>query len=371
MYGNLAYGHSANEQLPLFHLAAGVTSVLSPGSGNPEGEIALRNRIDAGDSAGPRIFAAGEYIEMAPTRAPGMPTVETREEARLKINHWASRGADAIKIYAGMRGEILDAAVARAHAHGARVTAHLGATGWADAIRSGVDVIYHGVYSFPEIEPEWMDPKAIGMINFAPPEFDKYYKAIVEADLSQPKIRELFRLAAAAKVVFVPTVVALEPYDAEKQRMPDQKQFYSAEGWQVVEKRLQSPKKQYAVLLTKKNMEFVRLAHEAGCMLSTGTDLTNFQILPGFALWREIELFAEAGLKPMDVLRAATFNGAYAVGRSDSLGTVEGGKLADFVILNANPLENISNVRSVHRVVKGGVVYDPQELLKRLKGRVH
>jgi imidazolonepropionase-like amidohydrolase len=83
-----------------------------------------------------------------------------------------------------------------------------------------------------------------------------------------------------------------------------------------------------------------------------------------------MEIFAEAGLTPMDVLKAATWNGAYAVGRTDQLGSVEAGKLADFVILRANPLDNISNVRQVHRVVKGGVVYDPEKLLKPLVGKV-
>jgi adenine deaminase len=72
----------------------------------------------------------------------------------------------------------------------------------------------------------------------------------------------------------------------------------------------------------------------------------------------------------MEVLKAATWNGIYAIGRTDQLGSIEPGKLADFVILNANPLESIINVRQVYRVVKGGVVYDRDKLLNGLVGLV-
>jgi imidazolonepropionase-like amidohydrolase len=84
-----------------------------------------------------------------------------------------------------------------------------------------------------------------------------------------------------------------------------------------------------------------------------------------------MEIFAEAGLKPMEVLQAATYNGAWAIGRTDLIGSLEPGKAADFVILNANPLDNISHIRQVFRVAKNGVIYTPEDLTKPLKGRIH
>lgn len=60
-----------------------------------------------------------------------------------------------------------------------------------------------------------------------------------------------------------------------------------------------------------------------------------------------MEIFNEAGMKPMEILKAATYNGAWAIGRTDLIGSLETGKAADFVVLNANPLENISSVRQV------------------------
>lgn len=371
LYTSLTFSHSTNPALPPLFLAGGVTSILVPGSGDAEGDIALKNRVDSGRVIGPRIFLAGEYLDMKPLRVPWMEAVETEAEARAKLDMWFSRGASAVKVYTGTKGEILRFIINHAHLRGAKVNGHLEDTMWLEAIEMGIDNLHHGIYSFPEIMPAGIPPQTIGMINFAPPEYDKFYQAIVDADLKSSKILAVFKAAAERKVVFVPTVVALEPPDAEKQFMPVQEPFYSADGWKRVEQRFNAEKRRYAILLTQKNIEFVREAHQAGAMLSTGTDLTNLQMLPAFSLYREMELFGEAGLKPMEVLKAATFNGAWAIGRTDLIGSLETGKAADFVVLNANPLEKIGNVRQVFRVGKNGTIYNPEDVLKSLKGRIH
>jgi len=79
------------------------------------------------------------------------------------------------------------------------------------------------------------------------------------------------------------------------------------------------------------------------------------------AHWRA-EHFVQAGLAPLEVLRIATQEAAAAVGAADDLGTLEVGKLADIVLLDANPLEDIKNTQAIWRVIKGGFVFDPEEL---------
>jgi hypothetical protein len=372
LYTNLVQSHSSNELLPRLFLAGGITSVLVPGSFNPEGDFAIRNRVDSGVSPGPRFFLSGEYLQMSPPDT-GMTTVSTVEEVKLRIDRWADRGSAAIKIYNGMHGDILKAAIDHAHARGLRVVAHIGAVTYGEAIEDGIDVLYHGIYAMPEVMPSGMPPEAIGMMNsdFAPPEYDRYYKALGEADLHQPAITDVLKRAAAARVVFGLTIVALEPYSFQSDEMEKQKKFYSDEAWKKVEKRASAPAKPFAKAVFEKNIEFAGLAHEAGVPLTIGTDLTNLQLLPQFAFWREMEIFAKAGMSAMEVLKAATANGAYAIGRSDSIGSIAPGQLADFVVLSADPLQNISNTRSVYRVIKGGTVYDPEVLLKPVIGRVH
>jgi len=192
-----------------------------------------------------------------------------------------------------------------------------------------------------------------------------------EMDVASEEMKEIVQLAAEYKVVLTPTAGVFEPMELERNQMMEQQPYFAPKAWEVILKRIEKPMFPEAAAILEKNKEFIKLAHEAGCILTTGTDQVGFGLLPGFSLWREMEIFVQAGLEPMEVLKAATINGAYAIGWSDLLGSVEPGKLADFVALDANPLENISHVRMVHKVIKGGIVYEPEKLLKPLAGKYH
>jgi enamidase len=359
-----------DHRLPAFHLAAGVTSVGDPGSMDSSSDLALRHRIDSGHAVGPRYFLAGEYIQMPPTRIPWMKPVTTPEEARVKVDLSSAQGVAAIKIYDNVAGDVMQAAVDEAHEHGLRVWAHVGAVTWRQAMDMGVDQLFHGVTAMP-------DGRAPGS---TPEDYVKWSKETASLDLSRPEYAELLRVAAARKVVLTPTIVVSETigpgYD-KLHHLDEQQKYYSAAGWRVVQDIEQGRSGAFAKFPVEavrmeipKNKELVRRARGAGCILATGTDMVVLTMLPGWSLWREMDLFAEAGLSPMEVLRAATWNGIYAIGKTDQLGSVEAGQLADFVVLDANPLESLANVRKVHRVVKGGVVYDPRELLRPLEGSV-
>jgi len=362
LYWGVTHVQTTIPALAVFYLAAGVTSIGDPGSMDPGSDLALRNRIDSGVFPGPRYYLAGEYLDMAPLIVPWMNPVATAEEARLKVDLWASQGATAIKLYANMHGEVMQAAIEEAHAHGMRVWAHIGTVSYHEAIEMGVDQIFHGVLTMS-------DTRAAGATQA---DYKNWSVGTGKLDLTRPEIKEDFKMAAAGKVVFTPTAVVMEPPDLVKNHMSEQMKYYSPQAWDRIQKLGEDPRMKSFMNpeAVQKNREFIRRAHEAGCMLATGTDLVLVSILPGFSLWREMEIFAEAGLKPMEVLKAATVNGAYAIGRSDQLGTVEPGKLADFVVLTADPRIDISNVRSVYRVVKGGVLYDPQELLQPMAGAI-
>jgi enamidase len=367
LYGGITVRYTTSPLFPIFFMAAGVTSIGDPGSMDPGGDLAMRNRIDSGLYTGPRYFLAGEYLEMAPVTVGWMNPLATPEEARLKVDRWAAEGISAIKIYANMSGDVMQAAIDEAHEHGLRVWAHIGAVTYKQAMAMGVDQLFHGALAMPDTRPPGITQK----------NFSAWADSTGTLDLSNPEILDVLRQAAAHKVVLTPTVVVLDallPGTMELHHMEEQKKYYAPQAWdKLVEYSHQFPgfKEEQVRSNVAKNIEFVRRAHDAGCILSTGTDLVVPAILPGFSLWREMELFSAGGLSPMEVLKAATVNGAYALGRSDQLGTVEAGKLADFVVLSRNPLEDINNVRSVSRVVKGGVIYDPQELLKPLEGKVY
>jgi imidazolonepropionase-like amidohydrolase len=360
LFGGLATRHTTCDLLAPLYLAAGVTTVRSPASMEPEGDLGLRNRIDSGRYLGPRFFHSGPYIEGDPVTVGWMNPVRTPEEVRLKVESWIKAGATSVKVYANMKGELLRTAIEFGHLHGVKVIGHLGATPWREAILMGIDELFHGILALPDIAPadaSAKDPK-------------DPYGWLASIDLDRPELKDLLRLAAEAGVVLTPTAVVLEPLDPALHHLEEERRFLTAEAWAKLEERRAKPFIANGPQAMDKIKRFIRMAHDAGCVLSTGTDQVGFTLLPGFAIWREMEIFAEAGLAPMDVLRAATVNGARAIGRSDLLGSLEAGKLADFVVLDGNPLEDIHKVRAVHRVVKGGVVFEPESVLKPVLGRL-
>jgi imidazolonepropionase-like amidohydrolase len=342
--------NTSNEKVPVFLLAAGVTTARAPGSMNPGADLAMRNRIDSGLMLGPRYHFAGEYIDLAPSQISWFNPSTSAGEIRMKIDQWSAQGATAIKLYTHISGEPLQAAVAHAHQHGLKVVGHVDAVGWKEAMEAGVDELCHGVAALPEA-------------GLKPPKWEGADKI----DWRSPKFAEILKLAAQLRVVLAPTAVAFENIKLD----PAWKQFYSEEAWKSLEEAQAKGAWGIPETFGTAQKAFIRAAYEAGCLLGTGTDHVVPVIPPGISLWRELAIFREAGLPPMDVLAAATWTGIYSIGRTDLLGTIEPGKLADFVVLDADPLADIANVRRVYRVVKAGVVYDPAKILAGLKGALN
>ena len=107
-----------------------------------------------------------------------------------------------------------------------------------------------------------------------------------------------------------------------------------------------------------RSLAVIRALHAAGVPIVAGTD----EGVPGFSVYREIELYVSAGMSPMDALRAATAVSAKAMRLDREVGTIEPGKRADLLVLDANPLDDISNIRRVRSVMTGGVFYDSATL---------
>ncbi len=280
LYSRLRYGFQPTDAgIPVFYLAAGVTSVGDPGSMDAGGDFALRNRINSGRLPGLRFFLAGEYIDMAPLYVPWMDATTTPEEARFKVDMWAAQGAAAIKIYASAKGDVMRAAIAEAHEHSMRVWAHVSAVTFQEAMDAGVDQLFHGATVMSDTRPAGLsaDYKT----------WAKWQEATGALDLTRPEIQEVFRTAAQRKVVLTPTAVVIEIEDPDcfqKHYMEEQKRFYTAAGWEHLQKLLRDSASRVNGDRNelRKNKEFIRRAYDAKCMLSTGTDYVLLTMLPGW-----------------------------------------------------------------------------------------
>jgi imidazolonepropionase-like amidohydrolase len=106
---------------------------------------------------------------------------------------------------------------------------------------------------------------------------------------------------------------------------------------------------------------------KAGIPIVMGTDAGNIGTLHGPSIFREMAYMQESGLAPLEILRSATTNGARALRMEGELGQVVAGKLADLVILDADPTVDVVNLSRTYRVIKGGRVYDPYELMRSIQ----
>ncbi|MDB5335638.1 MAG: ade [Planctomycetaceae bacterium] len=115
-----------------------------------------------------------------------------------------------------------------------------------------------------------------------------------------------------------------------------------------------------------KFQELTGKLYKAGVPLLVGTDSPEPQCTPGFSMHQELEMLVESGLPPAAALKAATLHNATALKEQERLGSIATGKLADIVLLTANPLDDIRNSRKIEVVIRSGIVCQPAELLKQV-----
>jgi hypothetical protein len=207
---------------------------------------------------------------------------------------------------------------------------------------------------------------------------------LVHSVEDEPVDEEFLQLAKKNRALYCPTLFVVmgyryalsgtwEPTEAEKRladpqilaAMHDIRTLPPDKLPERVAKLLKEPPK---VEPSKISLDNLRRVWDAGIPVAMGTDAGNIGTLHGPSVFREMALMTQAGLTPLQVLRSATVNGAKAMGRERDIGTLAPGKLADLVILDADPLADLQNLARIHRVVKDGHVYDPRELMRSIGG---
>lgn len=338
-------------------LRFGITSMRNPGA-DAEAAVAQRAAIAAGEIIAPRLFTAGEVIDLS--AAPGLVVgVTTAGEMRNEVDRQAQLGVDFIKLYASLNPELLKAGIEAAHEHGLPAIGHLFATDWGTAAELGIDDIVHAMPSSPALLSA--ESRKAFLEGITGSQF--LYQWFEHADLDSAEMQSAINAMAANGVRHDPTLVAVEglffgnrPEVVSHPRMdlvPDvvREDWHGSAGvnaaWTEADFRR-------AQTVWPKVLELVRRLHEAGVELTAGTDLVNPNVIPGVGFHRELELLHDAGIQPAGILRIATLNGARAIGKAHELGTLETGKLADIVVLAANPLEDIRNTQRIEAVYIAG-----------------
>ncbi len=299
-------------------LLSGTTTVRMTGSPR-HADFALRRAIERGEVDGPRIYTAGELIAVTGGHGSGRDGEgnDGPDEFRKATRQEIFEGADWIKIAISggiadthgaiaastMTKEEMEAVIDTAHRHGVKVTAHSGSPIATDeAVDLGLDCVEHGYFLTPEVLHK-MKEKGVWLVP-----------TIV---VSQPSALPFF----------------------EKIGSPD---------WYLA--RVASVGKQHWATL--------QMAIKEGVKIALGTDQFPFEPNDGTtATIREAQYYVEAGMTPLQALRAATIEPATLLGISDKLGSIEKGKLADLLIVDGDPTQDIKALRTIRVVMKAGKIY--------------
>ncbi len=325
-------------------LYAGVTTVYDAGN-QPQIILPLRTAERAGQIASPRIFATGNLITYPGSHGAAMAvTVQDFEKDKDKLDRQiAEQQPDVIKLTLEEEGwgarpmiplmpvPLLEQVIRYYNLHGVRSTVHVSSELRAEeAIFAGADSLAHPVIQAP-VSDSFVKLMGAKKIPFASTlTIGENYSRLVEHPefLDQPLYAATF---SAADRATLRTKV---------------REDYRTRLWTA-----------WMKLMTPVAMENIRKVFAAGGVVAVGTDQSS-----GPATQRELELLAAAGIKPADVLVMATHNGAVLLGKADQLGAVEPGKLADLLLLSADPTADVENVKKIVWVMKGGKLIDESAL---------
>lgn len=349
------------EAFPLLYLAGGVTTVRSPGDFEPEGMIALRERIERGEAKGPRIFTAGPYFDHDPSQVSWIKGVKSSQEALEKFNQWKDR-IDYVKFYTRITEPEFRVVLEAAHKAGIRATGHLDSITATRAIELGIDGLEHGIFAMSELIP--------------PSKKQDLFCVLADLDLNTPVVENLINSIVKKRVAIDPTIVVYQSLRSDFEPVtPGWLKYFSTEA-QAYQTKLRSSSKpntardeclQRAI---QKQLQFVKKVYERGGIIIAGTDPVIVTLTPGYGLHRELKNLVAAGLTPVEAIKAATLVAATVLRREKDLGSIQRGKLADLVVVEGTPATRIEDVGNTEMVFKGGVQYDPATLRKSAEGQI-
>lgn len=364
--------------LPLL-IANGVTGVRDMATSLSFDSIAIiKKDIIEGRLLGPRLEATtqrnfnGTPLPMAPTI-----TVASSVQAREQVKIYKQQGMDFIKVYNQISPEVYEAITDEAKLQNIPVAGHvpfeLSAARVSDlgqvSIEHNTDILVSCSSEEARLRKELAAlPQNLALGSGARKEID--VRAMLTFD--ELKAIALFKKFVQNGTWLCPTLVvpirSIKTADelARDERLKYIPARYRRQWYNGMNQRDTDPSSDTAKLLLEKRIAIVGLMQRTGVNILAGSDFMNPYIIPGFSMHDELELLVQAGLSPLEALQTATINPAMFFGKESEYGTVEQNKFADLLLLDENPLENISNTKKIYAVVANGRLVQREVLDKML-----
>jgi imidazolonepropionase-like amidohydrolase len=327
------HAHFAQVEYGPAYLAAGITTARDCG-GEFEFITSVRDLIESGRGLGPRLVLAG-LVDRSGIGTFGVNWADTPEQGRTQVAKYKAAGFAQMKIYSRIRPDVLAAIATEAHRLGMTVTGHVpdGMTA-IQGVEAGMDQINH-------FGPVYQEVRRAGDDRGRVIQFFKDHHTVVDPTMAWG---ELLGRPVNVDIASFEPGFAKAPYTLTSVIGTAGSPASNAPSGARMND-------QFAIL---------RALYAAGIPIIAGTD----KAVPGHSVHRELEIYVQAGLTPMQVIQLATSGAARVMGMDREVGTVEAGKRADLILVQGNPLENFADLRKVTRVITKGQMYDPAELWK-------
>lgn len=356
--------HYGGEYEGLLHVASGVTNVRD--MGNSEALLERIKEIDDGTVIGPRIQARCGFIDGAgPYTGPTGAIINNVEEGKAAVKKYADLGYTQIKLYSSLKPEWIKPIADEAHKFNLRVSGHIPAHMLAEeAINSGYNEIQHMNMVFLNFYGKDLDTRT-------PLRFKHVAQNAASLDFNDAKVKSFVALLKNKNIVIDPTVSVFENMftnEAGKMnttmapianRLPPTLQRSLKSGADAIAtdaEQKETYRKSFEAML-----KMINVLYTNGITIVPGTD--DFV---GFVLHRELENYVKAGIPAAEVLRIATLQSAQVAGKDSMYGSLDKGKAADIIIIDGNPLQNISDVRKTETIIKGKSIYSAKELYEAI-----
>jgi len=348
------HGHFGQESGP-FMIAQGVTNLRDMGNG-PE-LLVLRDKINKDSILGPNITYISGFIDQAgPYAGPTGAIIHSLDEGLKAVDDYKSKGYDQIKLYSSIKPEWVKPLAAKAHSLGMRVCGHIPSHMTASqAIDAGYNEVTHInmlMLNFfgDTVETRNMNRfKLVGekgfMIDLKGAEAQALIKKMKDKNIAHDPTITTFEdmfigLPGKPSPAYVPILNYL-PAEIKRNAMSG--------GFIGEDSQIESYKKSYE---TMKKM--IKELYDNKITVVAGTD--------GGIVQHELETYSDCGIPNADVLRMATIVPAQLTGKSNQLGSIEEGKIANMILIDGNPLQNMQDIRKIFVTIKEGKLYSPKEI---------
>lgn len=361
LYANQGSSISNQQSYLNLFLAGGVTTIYSPGEYDAEGTLELQKKISLQQLHGPDILTSGPYFDHAPSQVPWIRGVSSIEELESQFNLWKDK-INGIKVYTSITEAELSRLIELADQYNLPVTGHLGSITASKAIDLGIDGLEHGIIGMPEFFKFGFKSESIACQD-------------ASFDLTDPSIESLIQKIVENRVYINPTIVTLKVISNGFEPVTEWQRYIREDILKsilVLEQMVLDNKDIQNCIsnaLAKQNI-LLKEINDRGGLIVAGTDPVVPMLTPGFGLHREMELLVEAGLSPKEAIQAATINAAKALRKEGEFGSIEVGKLANFVVVHGDPSQNISDIGNTVMIIKDGIQYDPAKLRESALGEI-